>query len=154
MKKILTLIIFIFISQNIWAQKEMNTETEFEKTVKIHLQSIDEKNYDNFISTITEKNDFNLIMPNGVHISSKKQFLDFTKAWFAETTWKMKYTILNLKETSEMGFVFLMINYSDVNEKNEPYSLVYYLNLIFEKQSSGWKLVHDQNTMCYDKNLK
>lgn len=130
------------------------SQTEFEKAVTKHLTSIDERNYKNFESTVTDENNINLILPNGVHISSRTQFLEFIKAWFQETTWEMKYTILSMRETSEMGFVLLMVNYSDLDADNKPYSLVYYLNLIFEKQAGQWKLVHDQNTMCYDKNKR
>lgn len=150
MNKLFTMLIVLFFS-SVFAQDSTRSVSEFELTVKTHLQAIDNKDYYLFTSTVTDKENFNLIMPNGVHISSRNQFLDFTKAWFAEKTWSMKYTILNLKETSEMGFVLLMVNYSDVDQNNNPYSLVYYLNLIFEKQNNEWKLIHDQNTICYDK---
>ena len=149
MKKIIPFLYLIMISSVLVAQ---SSETEFELIVKKHLKSIDEKNFENFSSTLTDSDKLNLIMPNGVHLKSKSQILDFTQAWFAETTWEMKYTILEMKETSEMGFVLLMVNYSDVDQDNNPYSLVYYLNLIFEKENGKWGLVHDQNTMCYDKN--
>lgn len=149
MKKLIFLFLIGLCANFLAAQTE--EKTEFEKTLQKHLQAINDKNFNEFKSTITEKNEINLILPNGIHFSTRSQFLNFTKAWFQENTWEMKYTILSLKETSEMGFVLLMVNYSDIDENKNPYSIVYYLNLIFEKQNGKWKLVHDQNTMCYDK---
>jgi len=117
MKNIFLFFLVIFFCVSLLCQTK--PETDFEKTVKKHLTAIDNKNFKEFKSTITNSNKISLILPNGMCFSSRAQFLDFTKTWFQEKNWRMKYSILEMKETPKMGFVLLMVNYSDINKNNK-----------------------------------
>ncbi len=119
---------------------------EFKQLLELHLKSLVLKDYKGFIDTVSKDN-ITLVMPNGNLITTYKDFAKLHKEWFSDNDWSISYEIINTMEKSDICTAFLSVLYKDVNEKNEPVILTYFLNLIFEKKDNNWFLIHDQNTI-------
>ncbi|MCM1989564.1 hypothetical protein [Oceanirhabdus seepicola] len=74
----------------------------FKETLDLHLQSISNKNFDLFISTVC-LDKITLIMPNGSLINNYDNFITLHKNWFSDPDWSLNYTLINTVESSEMS---------------------------------------------------
>ncbi len=119
---------------------------EFKKQLDKHLNAIVSRDFESFIDTVSKDN-ITLIMPNGKLIIKYNDFADLHKEWFSDDDWSMSYEIINTIEKPDICSALLAVDYKDVDEKNEPVGLCYYLNLIFERNGDSWLLIHDQNTI-------
>lgn len=119
---------------------------KFKQLLEKHLKSLVTKDFKSFIETVSKDN-ITLIMPNGTLITKYKDFSNLHEEWFSDEEWSMSYEIINTIEKSDICSALLSVDYKDVNEKNEPITLLYFLNLIFEKKGDSWFLIHDQNTI-------
>ncbi len=123
----------------------------FQKTVDVHLKAIQNRDMDAFLETVTAEEKISLILPNGAFIHQRKAFVEFMRDWFSDPDWKMETELLRTVETPGMAFVLLFVTYNDLDQNGEPYTLTYYLNLVFAKENEKWVLVHDQNTPALKK---
>ena len=119
---------------------------EFKQLLENHLEALVSKDFNSFIETVSSEN-ITLIMPNGNLITKHQVFSDLHKAWFSDNDWSISYEIIHIMEKSDICTALLSVDYKDVNENNEPVTLLYYLNLIFEKKDDSWFLIYDQNTI-------
>lgn len=119
----------------------------FKEVLEIHLKSIKDKDFDLFITTISDDEDITLIMPNGTLINGRKNFVDLHKEWFLDEDWDFNYEILKIEEGQEISFALLKVDYKDLDGKGNEYLMNYYLNLLFKKMEDQWRLVYDQNTL-------
>ncbi|MBS4537725.1 nuclear transport factor 2 family protein [Clostridium sp. D2Q-11] len=118
----------------------------FKNTLMLHLNSMKNKDLNNFLSTVKLENII-LIMPNGDLVRDKEEFLELHKSWFEDNDWNLNYKILNIEESSEMAYALIEVDYKDYDEEGNIIKMNYYLNLIFRKQEEKWLLIHDQNTI-------
>lgn len=77
-------------------------------------------------------------MPNETLITTYQDFAKLHEEWFSDNDWSISYELINIIETSDICTAFLSVDYKDVNEKNEPITLFYFLILIFEKKGDSW----------------
>ena len=136
------LAVFLFAT-NVPAQKQ-NT-TDFTTTLHTHLKSITDKDLKGIESTVADS--VTLIFPNGEVLKSKKKFVDFHFDWFKDPNWEMVTEVLQTKESSSLAYALVkyqLTSYTDQHQLKSKSTT--YLLLIFEKQKTDWKLIHDQNT--------
>lgn len=115
----------------------------FEETLKIHLQAIENRDFETLVSTMPEEGgETVLILPHGSINKSRDNFVDAHKEWFADPSWKQECEIINTIETSEMGVATIKYVYTQ-GDGNKWKAL---LGLVFQKVGERWALVHDQNT--------
>lgn len=137
------IIALIFISHYCFSQ-DWN-RLSFNETLQKHLDAISQKNLDVIKATVADS--VTLIFPDGEVLRSKQKFVEFHINWFKDPAWKMTTEILRVQEDGQLAYglvKYKLINYNkDGSTKSQSTT---YLVLVFEKQKSGWKLVHDQNT--------
>ena len=115
----------------------------FEKTLKTHLQAVEDRDFDTLISTLPEQGgEIVLILPNGSIDKSRDNFIAGHKEWFAGKSWKQKFEVINTIETAEMAVA--TIKYIYIEGNGETWNAL--LGLVFQKVDDHWVLVHDQNT--------
>ncbi|HQV31708.1 MAG TPA: nuclear transport factor 2 family protein [Calditrichia bacterium] len=121
-------------------------DCDFDCTVKKHLDAIQAQDFESFAETITGDDTLSFILPNGFNTLDRARYLEMIKGWFAEEGWHLDYQVVNKRQSEDMGWVLLLVNYREDDRGGQPYAIDHFLLLIFEKQNGMWKLVHDQNT--------
>ena len=69
------------------------------------------------------------------------------QTWFADKDWSWNLEPLSKEIITNTGIAIFRVTYNDVDQLGKPVVLKYLLTLVFVKEASGWKLMHDQNTM-------
>ena len=116
----------------------------FKETLKIHLESIKNRNLETLITTLPDEGQETvLILPNGSIEKSRDKFVEGHMEWFADDSWNQECEVINTIESSEMAIATIKYLYTQSNE--EPFTCL--LGLAFQKIQSKWVLVHDQNTI-------
>lgn len=118
----------------------------FENTLDKHINSIKNRNLDEYLSTVSQKN-ITVIFPNGKILNSFKDVSDFHKEWFSENNWTFDYEIVQKTVLQSTAIVVLKIKYCEKDENQNNKTINYILSLIFAKENNQWKLIHDQNTL-------
>lgn len=119
----------------------------FQETLQVHLTAIQQRDLSAFLRTVTQAETFNCILPNGKYIDNTREFIDFTKGWFADPDWQIVFALLQTVETAQMSLALLAVHYDDKDPTGAPYQLDYYLSLGFVQEGGEWRLVFDQNTL-------
>lgn len=102
------------------------------------------------MATVPESGNLTLIFPNGKLTRTVEEYREFHVQWFGDPDWSVTYEVISQIEGADLAFVSLLARNQDKNAKGEniAYSLI--LTLVFQKQTHGWKLISDQNTMVRD----
>ena len=115
----------------------------FEETLKVHLQAVEDRDFDTLLSTLPEEGgETVLILPRGSIDKSRDNFVSGHKDWFADKSWKQKFEIINTITTAEMAVATVKYVYTEGT--GEVWNAL--LGLVFQKIDDRWVLVHDQNT--------
>ncbi len=120
----------------------------FIETLQAHLYAIQSRDFELYVSTLSEQEELTLLTLSGQMTLWRVDFVETMKGWLADPDWKIKFEVIRAYETAEMGFALLYVNYDDVDGEGTPYHLDYFLNLIFAQENGSWRLVHDQNTFA------
>ncbi|HEY9104730.1 peptidylprolyl isomerase [Chitinimonas sp.] len=129
------------------AIRDAAADCDFDCTVQRHLAAIDARDWPAYEATLAHGETLSLVMPNGRFSSAGAAFRKQMQAWFADSDWRWQHAPLHRQLGKDWGMVLLKVAYEDKDEQGKPYQLDYLLQLLFERQPDGWKLVHDQNTM-------
>lgn len=115
----------------------------FEETLKIHLQAVENRDFDALVSTLPEEGgETVLILPQGSFDKSRDNFVASHKEWFADPGWKQEFEVINIIETPEMAVATIKYVYTEGN--GDVWNA--FLGLVFQRINEQWVLVHDQNT--------
>lgn len=123
------------------------SDCDFDCTLERHLNAITSRDFEQFESTLTSRPRLNLILPDGRFTHDSTQYRDMLKGWFETPGWTMTYEVVSKDQTDTMGHALLLVAYDEADRNGSPYHIDHYLSLLFEKEPSGWKLIHDQNTL-------
>lgn len=115
------------------------------ETVERHLDSVERRDLQTLIDTITTGKELPLIFPDGEKLDTRRQFVDLHKAWFADDSWRMQMELIDLIETTELGHALVRYRYTTV-EGSKAETRENWLALTFAKEEGSWRLVFDQNT--------
>lgn len=127
------------------ASAQASDRNAFKAVLAKHLHAITERNLPNIAATVADS--VTLIFPDGEVLKSRQKFIAFHEEWFKDTTWKMTTEVVRVTESKTLAYALVKYRYEKQNENGTaPSSSETYLLLIFEKQTGGWKLLHDQNT--------
>ena len=119
----------------------------FRSTLALHLQAIQQRDLETYVSTLTTNPELTLIFPKGNTITARDEVIAFTTDWFSDPDWRMDAREVRVVEGSNMAFALYDVTYNDLGPTGQPYQLQYFLNLIFALEAGEWKLIHDQNTL-------
>lgn len=121
-------------------------DCDFDCALKTHLDAIQQKDFDSFLTTITREDSISFILPNGAYFDSRAQFVEMLRGWFAEGGWHFNYKIIRKVKGADLSMALLLVSYDEDDRNGQPYHIDHYLNLIFQKENGEWRLTHDQNT--------
>lgn len=119
----------------------------FLTTLQKHLRAIEQRDFTAYRETIAKDDNIHLILPHGEHITGREPYLNVIREWFAEKDWTFAHSLQTINETQFLSSALLKVHYSDKKTDGQPVIMDYLLLLIFRKTKSGWKLIHDQNTL-------
>src|SRR5262245_11416125 len=72
--------------------------------VETHLQAVRTRNFDALLPTITGGSDLGMILPSGVQYTTRAQYLDFHRQWFAsKDNGRFDPEIVHLIESPRLG---------------------------------------------------
>lgn len=127
--------------------------SSFLTTLDVHLNALKAGDIDKLEPTVAGK--VSMIGPDGKKFDSKKVFMDFHKAWFAQSNWEWKGNILRTETSDSLGYALIQLQFI---QKDTVGSILFqdheFLVLIFKNSAQGWQLVHDQNTGIQELNTQ
>lgn len=121
-------------------------ECDYQCTLKKHLTSIQERNFEVFKSTLTTEDSLTFLLPNGKFTKSSSEYVAMLRGWFGQEGWTFDYEVVSSVVGEDLGHTLLLISYDEEDRGGKPYHLDHYLSLLFQRQAGSWRLVHDQNT--------
>ena len=139
-------ILFQILSSGTVMANSSNTGT-FESALKTHVDAIANRNWPAFESTLTSAKNLTFVQPNGKLSTTTADFKRQMQTWFADKDWSWNLEPLSKEIITNTGIAIFRVTYNDVDQLGKPVVLKYLLTLVFVKEASGWKLMHDQNTM-------
>jgi ketosteroid isomerase-like protein len=142
-----TLIALFFLMQLHLLSNAMAATTTFESALKTHLTAIEKRDWLAFEATLTNSKTLTFIAPSGKLSTATADFKRQMQAWFADKDWSWQLTLMSQESSQNMGTAIYRVIYNDLDQQGKPIVLQYLLTLVFAKEATGWKLVHDQNTL-------
>ena len=116
--------------------------------VETHLQAVRTRNLDALLPTLTRGSDLRMILPNGVQSTTRAQYIDFHRQWFATNdNGQFDPEIVHLVESPRLGHAVIKLRYRATTPTGATQDLVSWLALTFALEDGGWRLVFDQSTL-------
>lgn len=145
MKNCLVALLLLILIVSCSKQNSKSSHPDYDATLKIHLDAIQEHNLQAMLSTVHDS--VTLIFPNGQRLKSKKEFANFHQGWFNDSTWTLSPAIIKTVKSDSVSYSLIQYQYNDIDSMGtriNPRSN--FLLLVFQHGADGWKLIHDQNT--------
>lgn len=141
---LLSLIPVLLVAQN----KELHNKPglTIKETFDLYLKSIDNRDVDALMSTVTTGKDFVFLTTGGTLIDSVEGYRKFHVDWFSEENWEMPVEVLNIHEGTDYGYVLAKFFFKATMPDGKPYENISYFTLIFHREDDMWKVIHDQIT--------
>lgn len=117
----------------------------FDATLDRHVAAIAARDLAAIEATITRTPDMVLIFPDGTRYTTRAQFLDFHRAWFADPCWTMTLELVTRWHGADYGYGLYRTAF-DPDGAGPAAPRAAYLSLGFQLEDGEWRLVHDQNT--------
>jgi ketosteroid isomerase-like protein len=117
--------------------------------VEKHLQAVDQKNLDYYLSTISP----NIIMitPDGTYMDSFEEVKAFHEKLF-ENEYKFNFKLIKENITNALAYSVYDIDLEYPDEHGHMVHQLFHLSLTFEKVNDKWMLIHDQCTNMFKEN--
>ena len=115
--------------------------------VETHLQAVRTRNLDALLPTLSGGSDLRMILPNGLQYTTRAQYVDFHRQWFATNdNGRFEPEIVHLVESPRLGHALIKLRYR-ATPPTGAVDIVSWLSLTFALQDGGWRLVFDQSTL-------
>lgn len=119
----------------------------FQDSLEKHLRAIRERDLHALAETLpADDGDMVLVMSDGRLVRCVREFLNLHRDWFASPTWRLEAEPLAIRESAEMAFVTLRLDYRDEAPGGGRIHERSMLSLVFARREGKWVLVFDQNT--------
>lgn len=118
---------------------------EFEDTLNRHIEAIRTRDLAGIEATITSGPDLILIFPNGHRTTTRDEYMEFHRNWFAGDSWTMHIEPVGVFVGRDFATAMARTLYEDVVD-GEPVHSRSWLTLTFRREGDRWALYHDQNT--------
>lgn len=116
--------------------------------VETHLQAVRTRNLDALLPTLTGGTDLRMIIPGGVQYTTKAEYVDFHRRWFASNdNGRFDPEIVHLVESPRLGHALIRLRYRATAPTGAAQDLLSWLALTFALEDGGWRLVFDQSTL-------
>jgi ketosteroid isomerase-like protein len=116
--------------------------------VEGHLQAVRTRNLDALLPTLTGGSDLRMIAPNGVESTTRAQYVDFHRQWFASNdNGRFDPEIVHLVESPRLGHALIKLRYRATAPSGAVQNTVSWLALTFALEDGRWRVVFDQSTL-------
>jgi len=116
--------------------------------VETHLHAVRTRNLDALVPTLTGGSALWMIAPNGLESTTRAQYVDFHRQWFARNdNGQFDPEIVHLVESPRLGHVLIKLRYRATAPSGAVQNTVSWLALTFALEDGGWRLVFDQSTL-------
>jgi ketosteroid isomerase-like protein len=116
--------------------------------VETHLRAVRTRNLDALLPTLTGGSDLRMIAPDGVQSTTRAQYVDFHRQWFARNDkGRFDPEIVHLVESPRLGHALIKLRYRATAPTGAVQDIVSWLALTFALEDGGWRLVFDQSTL-------
>jgi len=120
----------------------------FRAAVEAHLSAVARRDMDALLPTLTGGHELTMIAPDGHKFSTRREYVDFHRQWFAaKDDGKFEIEIIRTIESPALGHALVKYRYSSKDESGTPRATVAWLALTFALENGSWRLVFDQNTL-------
>jgi len=116
--------------------------------VETHLQAVRTRNLEALLPTLTGGTDLRMIVPGGFQYTTRSQYVDFHRQWFATNdNGRFDPEIVHLIESPRLGHALIKLRYRATPPTGATQDIVSWLALSFALEHGSWRLVFDQTTL-------
>jgi ketosteroid isomerase-like protein len=116
--------------------------------VEAHLQAVRTRNLGALLPTVTGGSDLRMIVPGGFQYTTKAQYVDFHRKWFASNdNGRFDPEIVHLVESPRLGHALIKLRYRATATGGAVQDTLSWLALTFALEDGAWRLVFDQTTL-------
>ena len=116
--------------------------------VETHLQAVRTRNLAALLPTLTAGSDLRMILPTGLQSTTRAQYVDFHRQWFATNdNGQFAPEIVHLVESPRLGHALIKLRYRATAPTGATQDIVSWLALTFALEDGQWRLVFDQSTL-------
>jgi hypothetical protein len=116
--------------------------------VEAHLQAVRTRNLEALLPTITGGSDLRMIAPDGFQYTTRAEYVDFHRQWFATNdNGRFEPEIVHLVESPRLGHALIKLRYRATPPTGAARDIVSWLALTFALEDGAWRLVFDQTTL-------
>lgn len=117
------------------------------RAVETHLQAVRTRHLDALLPTLTSGHDLWMIAPDGLLTTTRAQYVDFHRQWFAtQDHGQFAPEIVQLIESPRLGHALIKLHYQATTATGAVKDSLSWLALTFALENGGWRLVFDQST--------
>ncbi|MCK8481129.1 nuclear transport factor 2 family protein [Psychroserpens algicola] len=147
-KTLLLLSVFICLSckKDIKHKTSKDTsdyKTEFVAVLQKHLDAVSQKDLSTLETTLSPSGKMQLILPQTEVTNTVKEFVEYHREWFKDTTWSFKTKIKDTTIQPAMGIAIVEIVYSEPERDGKPYFNRMTISYALEKQNGIWYVIKD-----------
>jgi ketosteroid isomerase-like protein len=142
-RRSLTALALLPLLSPVLAMADLST---FSSAIATHMSSIERRDSAAFESTLTTGPTLTFVSLGGKVTRTTDEFKRQMRAWFLDTDWSWRVAEVSTAVVEQTGVAVFKVHYTDKDSAGKPYELNYILSLVFVKEGSHWRLVHDQNT--------
>lgn len=117
----------------------------FESVLDAHLRSVAARDLGALEATLTRGEELHLILPNGAHTTTRAEYVEFHRRFFADRLWEMTFEPVYAQPGADTALATFCARFTSVQDGRQTWS-ENWLSLVFRKEGSAWGLVWDQNT--------
>ena len=116
--------------------------------VEGHLRAVRTRDLDALLPTLTTGSDLRMIAPNGLQSTTRAEYVDFHRHWFASNdNGRFDPEIVHLVESPRLGHALIKLRYRATTPTGATQDTVSWLALTFALEDGRWRLVFDQSTL-------
>jgi len=143
--KLLSIIIVLTLILSSCSEKNTSSAEDLSTIIEKHFNSMQNRDIETLLSTVSEPN-LTLIQSNGSFTKTTTEYTKENKNWFNSKDWRFDYKIIDTTFINSIAVVYTKMTYFYIDDSSTEASFEYFLTLIFEETSGGWKLRYDQNS--------
>jgi ketosteroid isomerase-like protein len=118
------------------------------RAVEAHLQAVRTRNLDALLPTLTGGSDLRMIAPSGFQSTTRAEYVDFHRRWFASNdNGRFDPEIVHLVESPRLGHALIKLRYRATAPTGAVQDVMSWLALTFALEDGRWRLVFDQSTL-------
>ena len=118
-----------------------------EKSIKniydLHVQSIQNRDLDLFLNTITENKTFHYLSTTGEKITSREEYYGLHREWFKKSGWIITFELKEIYQAENFGYAMSLFTYEDETKDGKKISITSYVTFIFQLENGEWKIIAD-----------